>query len=948
MEDLGSSSVGVDTSTHNIENLPFVSLSSDQVEQQSQTDQDDGTEEQGELQVQCPQFLLTKFTLYETRTRFYIIGSNSRETRFRTLEIDITGPKELLAIKEVNGPCTRSEIIEVLNDLEKDFGNLTKRLTAWGLLGFIRFTENYYLCAVTKRSPVALIGGHFIYHIDDTELIPLVNSSQFKRPDRKSEEARFTSTFQSLDLGKTFYFSNSYDITNTLQHNLLTEKKKALGGGFFDDTNGYSSVKFQEMFVWNSSLLTPVVDVLPKALDWFVPITHGFIDQAKMSVSGRSVFITIIARRSHYFAGARFLKRGVNDQGHVANEVETEQIVCDFLTSSFHDPRDGIFNNPRYTSFVQHRGSIPLYWSQDVSNMSPKPPIELNSVDPFFSSAALHFDSMFERYGIPILVLNLIKSREKVPRESKLGKEFRQCIDYLNQNLPESAKIKYTAWDMSKASKGHGQEVIEFLESYAESALQKIGFFHNGKNLTGSKIQDGICRTNCIDCLDRTNAAQFVIGKKALGYQLHALGLLEGTNVDYDSDAVNLLTEMFHDHGDTIALQYGGSHLVNTMETYRKINQWTSHSRDLIESIRRFYSNSFVDSQRQDAINLFLGNYVWEKDKPTLWEYSTDYYLHNNSIDWKNHRSYSKWWVDNNLLSMHERLDQSGLESSISGLEVYEPLLPYRGLFDNYWNEYYRPRALTSFHLSFTFNMNSTLRYLVPGNSDNISPFKSRKERFRSRKQSEENLGDYNKAMNGLDVRGEQENRLAITSYKVKGKDSIRRQALKRASLIYQSPAFPKLIAERVFSGRAPEETTKVLEEISANNSDDSNTRSVSPSLSSSVSTLESDNSGLSSHVEKLLKPDVSKRQEKFYEDYVNDRSMKKGASTEVGEYLNFINLPNKLVSKYQINKMDYDIYKRFHKLATLPKDPKIHVVQADDNQERDYYSRWLNEQYIH
>ena len=157
------------------------------------------------------------------------------------------------------------------------------------------------------------------------------------------------------------------------------------------------------------------------------------------------------------------------------------------------------------------------------------------------------------------------------------------------------------------------QEVIDFLETYAEKVLTSTGFFHNGVGLSGLKIQDGICRTNCIDCLDRTNAAQFVIGKRALGYQLHALGIIEDPNLEYDSDAVNLLTEMFHDHGDTIALQYGGSHLVNTMETYRQINQWSSHSRDLIESIRRFYSNSFVDSQRQDAINLFLGNYVWKK-----------------------------------------------------------------------------------------------------------------------------------------------------------------------------------------------------------------------------------------------------------------------------------------------------------------------------------------------
>lgn len=213
-------------------------------------------------------------------------------------------------------------------------------------------------------------------------------------------------------------------------------------------------------------------------------------------------------------------------------------------------------------------------------------------MDPFFSAAAMHFDDEFRRYGTPVVVFNLIKTRERTPRETILLREFEQCLEYLNQFLPEKAKILYTSWDMSRASKGRDQEVIEFLEEYADKILKTVKIFHNGS--VPSSTQSGVCRTNCIDCLDRTNAAQFVIGKRALGYQLHALGVINGTTVEYDTDAVNLLTEMYHDHGDTIALQYGGSHLVNTMETYRRINQWTSHSRDVIESIRRYYNNSFV------------------------------------------------------------------------------------------------------------------------------------------------------------------------------------------------------------------------------------------------------------------------------------------------------------------------------------------------------------------
>ena len=124
-------------------------------------------------------------------------------------------------------------------------------------------------------------------------------------------------------------------------------------------------------------------------------------------------------------------------------------------------------------------------------------------------------------------------------------------------------------------------------------------------------LQNGICRTNCVDCLDRTNAAQFVFGKRALGHQLYALGVVDNPNLAFDSDAVNMLTEMYHDHGDSkswvvvrhdtsisnypaIALQYTGSALVNRVETYRRLPHWNSHSRDIIENIRRFYTNSLL------------------------------------------------------------------------------------------------------------------------------------------------------------------------------------------------------------------------------------------------------------------------------------------------------------------------------------------------------------------
>lgn len=411
----------------------------------------------------------------------------------------------------------------------------------------------------------------------------------------------------------------------------------------------------------------------------------------------------------------------------MANDVETEQIVSDSLTTSFHAPGPKLFANPNYTSYVQHRGSIPLYWTQDNTGVTPKPPIEINLVDPFYGAAALHFDNLFERYGAPVYVLNLVKAKERTPRESKLLVEFTKAIEYLNQFLPQDKKIIHKAWDMGRASKSRDQDVIGTLERIGEEVVLTTGFFRNGdgEDVIPS-MQNGIARTNCIDCLDRTNAAQFVIGKRALGHQLHALGVTGDTTIDYDTDAVNLFTHMYHDHGDTIAIQYGGSQLVNTMETYRKINQWTSHSRDMVESFKRYYNNSFLDGQRQEAYNLFLGNYIFVQGQPMLWDLANDYYLHHadpRSWSKEKRRNYINWYTPEFL--KERRLVTYVSPSSETTTNPLE-------FFDDYWLEYYKPLALSSLLKVFSYKMNSTLRYIpvrstLEGRYD-LSPFKVRTE----------------------------------------------------------------------------------------------------------------------------------------------------------------------------------------------------------------------------
>ncbi|KAJ9529967.1 hypothetical protein QJQ45_023245 [Haematococcus lacustris] len=166
-------------------------------------------------------------------------------------------------------------------------------------------------------------------------------------------------------------------------------------------------------------------------------------------------------------------------------------------------------------------------------------------------------------------------------------------------------------------------------------------------------LQRGVLRTNCIDCLDRTNVAQYACGLAGFGRQLFLLGLSDIPHVDDDSSIARVLSSQYEFMGDSLAMQYGGSD-AHSVFFQRQKGGWEASTlgknvaqpvvvvmvvvvkvkvkavvKDVITSIRRFYSNSITDAEKQDAINLFLGNYVPSTPgQPELWELENDVYLH--------------------------------------------------------------------------------------------------------------------------------------------------------------------------------------------------------------------------------------------------------------------------------------------------------------------------------
>lgn len=176
-------------------------------------------------------------------------------------------------------------------------------------------------------------------------------------------------------------------------------------------------------------------------------------------------------------------------------------------------------------------------------------------------------------------------------------------------------------------------------------------------------MQCGTVRVNCVDCLDRTNVAQYYIGAHVLGKQLHALGILESPELNPRSVIVSLFASMFDALGDRIALQYGGSEANKKVtKQYRKdgggadggattsgdsTSGSPGHAKataqtayvhsgaggaEFLTSLKRYYNNVTKDALKQDAMNVFLGVYEpWRHDQH-LWDMETDVHIHNAKV----------------------------------------------------------------------------------------------------------------------------------------------------------------------------------------------------------------------------------------------------------------------------------------------------------------------------
>jgi hypothetical protein len=56
---------------------------------------------------------------------------------------------------------------------------------------------------ISKRSVVALLGGHYLYHCENTDIVSVCFNHKLEK---SAEEQRLMSIFKQVDMSKNFYF----------------------------------------------------------------------------------------------------------------------------------------------------------------------------------------------------------------------------------------------------------------------------------------------------------------------------------------------------------------------------------------------------------------------------------------------------------------------------------------------------------------------------------------------------------------------------------------------------------------------------------------------------------------------------------------------------------------------------------------------------------------------
>jgi len=307
----------------------------------------------------------------------------------------------------------------------------------------------------------------------------------------------------------------------------------------------------------------------------------------------RTFLLTLISRRSVDRAGLRYLRRGIDEDGHVANNVETEQILCSPSWDGANTPYEKLY------SYTQIRGSMPLFFSQSPYSLKPIP-VFRGSPEDNLAAFKAHFNGLVQQYG-RVQAVNLV---EKKGNEGKVGALFEELTEKSKEfSNDKDSKLRFEWFDFHQMCKGMKFENVSILFDTLSETLPSFGWTCQRGGDVKDK-QSGILRTNCMDCLDRTNVVQSAAGRLVLESQLST----EGIQIDLQHDpTTSWFNTLWADNGDSISRQYAGTAALKGDFTRTRKRNISGALTDFGLTLSRYYNNIVNDYFAQAVIDYLLG-----------------------------------------------------------------------------------------------------------------------------------------------------------------------------------------------------------------------------------------------------------------------------------------------------------------------------------------------------
>ena len=420
-------------------------------------------------------------------------------------------------------------------------------------------------------------------------------------------------------------------------------------------------MRADDRFFWNRFVQTDLIDFRlgggswssrgrpqPEVDPYILPLMYGMMRITKTSIRSKPFTFALITRRSRYRGGTRYFSRGLDEHGNVSNYNETEQIVIlndsaigsvgfagglggpDSVAGERGD------NETQVLSYVQTRGSVPVFWAER-NDLHYTPKLQVRGVDGAVEAAKRHFDEQIRLYGDNYLV-NLVNHKG---REDGVKQAYEQVIRSLlssptddkqpnavtdekfrivepRRRSQEYDRLHYIYFDFHNETKGLRWHRAQLLLEKLGDALIKQQYFrgidmpgHVAGNMEIRNMQTSVVRTNCMDCLDRTNLVQSMLAKWTLDRMFVDLGVLQmGQSATDDPSFDVLFRNVWADNADVVSRSYSGTGALKTDFTRTGKRTRVGMLRDFQASLTRYLQNNFADGPKQDGYDLFLGAFL--------------------------------------------------------------------------------------------------------------------------------------------------------------------------------------------------------------------------------------------------------------------------------------------------------------------------------------------------